>query len=81
MEFHNLDTTDWQSFEIEVGDNLFVSKVSPTSPFLEESVENLNVANYRAISFLIPDGSTRSEITAILKGINEGATHAVLELV
>ena len=84
MKTHNLDTTGWNAFSFEVEGVEFISKVSPTSPFMK-SIAKLPAGvfesmNRDAVLDLVGKGLSREYIASKLYHINEGGTHAVIEL-
>ena len=84
MKMHELNTNGWAEFPFEVNGVNFISKVAPNSPFMaripflpEGTFESMNAA---AVIDLIGKGLSRAEIVQELYRINEGGSHAVLEL-
>lgn len=81
---HTLDTTNWNSFPFEVDGIEFLSKISPESPMLKRILSLpagvFEAINAEAISELIGDNFTREYVATKLDELNEGASHAVLEL-
>jgi hypothetical protein len=84
MKMHELNTTNWNSFPFEVDGVKFVSKISPTSPFMAKIAtlpEGAFIAmNRMAVLDLVGKGLSREQIATELYRINEGGSHAVLEL-
>jgi hypothetical protein len=84
MKMHELDTTGWNAFPFAVDGITFVSKVSPTSPFMSK-IKNLpegafESMNRMAVLDLVGQGLSREQIISELYSINAGGSHAVLEL-
>jgi hypothetical protein len=84
MKAHNLDTTGWNETPFIVNGVSYISKIAPTSPFMKK-IEKLpygawQTMNIGAIRDLIGTVSDRNEILAKIAEINQGATHAVIEL-
>lgn len=82
---HSLNTEGWAQFPFETQGYTFVSKLAPHSPFLK-SIATMpagmfEVMNKSAITDLIGTGLTREEIVNKIALINEGASHAVIEIV
>jgi len=84
MKMHELNTTGWNSFPFEVDGVKFISKVSPTSPFMPRIAmlpEGAFIAmNKSAVLDLIGKGLSREEIAQELYRINADGSHAVIEL-
>jgi hypothetical protein len=85
MKQHELNTTNWNTFEFEVDGIPFLSKIAPKSPFMEK-IKALPAGvfismNKSAVIDLVGQGLTRNEIAEQLYRINENASHAVLEVV
>jgi len=81
---HNLNTTGWNQFPFSVDGVDYISKVSNDSPFMKRisklpngMFEEMNVS---AIRELVGTGLTRDELLTKLDLVNEGASHAVIEL-
>jgi hypothetical protein len=84
MTTHDLDTTDWTSIPFTADGVNYVSKLSPTSPFLAK-VKDLPYGAFQkmntdAVRDLIGTGLTRNEIVEKLREINQSATHAIIDL-
>lgn len=84
MKMHELNTNGWNSFPFEVDGIKFVSKVSPESPFMSKikslpkgAFESMNKS---AVLDCVGKGLSREQIIERLYFINEGGSHAVLEL-
>jgi len=84
MKTHNLDTTGWNAFPFEVDGVNFVSKVSPTSPFMKQIAtlpagmfESMNRA---AVLDLIGKNLSHEYMISKLYHVNADASHAVIEL-
>jgi hypothetical protein len=82
MKQHNLDTTGWNEFPFSVNSIKFISKIAPNSPFMK-SIAKLpqgafEAMNVSAVKELL---SPSKDIYAELYRVNEGATHAVIEVV
>jgi len=82
---HSLNTDGWQAIPFEAQGQLFLSKLAPNSPFLRQ-IANLPAGmfekmNASAVAELIGAGLTRDEIIEKIAEINEGASHAVIEIV
>ena len=84
MKMHELDTNGWNAFPFEVEGVNFVSKVSPTSPFIsrikalpEGVFENMN---REAVRDLIGTNLSREYLASKLYHVNKDASHAVIEL-
>jgi hypothetical protein len=80
-----LSTTGWIEFPFTAQGHNFVSKLSPTSPFLA-CVKMLpagvfETMNREAVAELIGVGLTREQVLEKLGSINEYASHAVVEIV
>jgi hypothetical protein len=84
MKMHELDTTGWNAFPFAVDGINFVSKVSPTSPFMGRikmlPAGAFEQMNRMAVLDLVGQGLSREEIATELYRINAGGSHAVLEL-
>ena len=84
MKMHELDTNGWNEFPFEVEGNKFISKVSPTSPFMQripflpEGV--FNSMNQGAVLELVGSDLSREQIIEKLYLVNLHAEHAVIEL-
>jgi hypothetical protein len=84
MKMHELDTEGWNVFPFEVDGNKFISKISPTSPFMK-SIAKLPAGvfesmNRDAVLDLVGKNLSREYIISKLYHINQDATHAVIEL-
>jgi hypothetical protein len=84
LKSHDLDTYGWNEFPFSANGVNFISKISNDSPILPRI---LNLApgvfdemNRSAVSGLIDDTTSEEFIAERLNFLNEGATHAVLEL-
>jgi hypothetical protein len=84
LKCHDLDTTGWNEFPFSAKGVNFISKVSNRSHLLSRI---LNLApgvfdemNRSAVSDFIDDVTSAESIAERLNFLNEGATHAVLEL-
>ena len=82
---HSLNTEGWQAIPFEAQGQMFLSKLAPNSPFLRQ-IANLpagmfEAMNTQAVAELIGVGLTRAEIIEKIAEINEGASHAVVEIV
>ena len=82
---HNLNTEGWAQFPFEIAGQNFVSKVAPHSPFLKQ-IANLPAGTFEqmnrsAVAELVGVGLSREEILTKLAHVNEGASHAVIEIV
>ena len=84
MKMHDLNTNGWNSYPFEVEGINFISKVSPTSPFMPRIAmlpEGAFIAmNKSAVLDLIGKGLSREEIAQELYRINADGSHAVIEL-
>jgi len=85
MKQHELNTTNWNTFEFQVDGISFLSKIAPESPFMKK-INALPAGvfismNQSAVMDLVGKGLTRNEIAEQLYRINENASHAVLEVV
>lgn len=85
MTQHSLDTTGWAQFPFETEGHTFVSKVAPHSPFMKQIATlpagMFEAMNKGAVADLIGKDLTREEIIQKISFINEGASHAVIEIV
>jgi hypothetical protein len=85
MTQHSLDTAGWAQFPFETQGHTFVSKVAPHSPFMKQIATlpagMFEVMNKGAIADLIGEGLTREQVLEKIAFINEGASHAVIEIV
>jgi hypothetical protein len=84
MKMHELNTTGWNAFPFEVDGVNFVSKISPTSPFMK-SIEKLPAGmfesmNRDAVLDLIGKNLSREYMISKLYHVNADASHAVIEL-
>ena len=84
LKSHDLDTTGWNEFPFSANGVNFISKVSNDSPLLPR-ILNLTPGvfdkmNQDAVSVFIDDVTSEESIAERLNFLNEGATHAVLEL-
>lgn len=81
---HNLDTTGWDSYSFEYDGRQFVSLISPTSQFSKRMkslpIEAIAEMNRQALNAYIGSGKTIAEIEKILVTLNEGASHAIIDL-
>jgi hypothetical protein len=81
---HNLDTNGWNEFPFSAQGYNFISKVAPNSPFMSQIARLpkgiFEQMNKSAIADLVGTGLTRDEVLNKLSFINEGGTHAVVEL-
>lgn len=84
MKMHELNTTGWNAFPFEVDGVNFVSKISPTSPFMKQIAtlpagmfESMNRA---AVLDLIGKNLSREYMISKLYHVNADASHAVIEL-
>lgn len=81
----NLNTNGWAEFPFETQGHTFVSKLAPHSPFLKQvaflPAGVFEQMNKEAIADLIGVGLTREQILEKLEHVNEGASHAVIEIV
>lgn len=80
-----IDTTGWNEYPFEAFGRTYVSKVSPNSPLMSR-IKNLpngvfESMNRNAVSELVGEDMSRADILNKLDMINEGGTHAILELV
>ena len=84
MKMNDLNTNGWNSYPFEVEGINFISKVSPTSPFMPRIAmlpEGAFIAmNKSAVLDLIGKGLSREEIAQELYRINADGSHAVIEL-
>lgn len=82
---HNLDTTGWNVYPFETQGIKFLSKISPESPMLSRILAlpagMFEAMNCNAISELVGVNLTREQLVAKLQEVNQGASHAVVELV
>jgi hypothetical protein len=85
MKQHNLDTTGWNEFPFEAYGHNFVSKIAPTSPFMSRiaflPAGVFEAMNRDAVKGCVGTGLSLEEIAVKLININEGASHAVLEVI
>jgi hypothetical protein len=85
MTQHSLNTKGWAQFPFEAQGYTFVSKLAPHSPFMKQIATlpagMFESMNKSAIADLVGTGLTRDEIISKLNHINEGASHAVIEIV
>lgn len=85
MTQHSLDTTGWAQFPFETQGHAFISKVAPNSPFMKQiailPAGMFETMNKGAIADLIGEGLTREQVLEKIAVVNEGASHAVIEIV
>jgi hypothetical protein len=84
MKMHELDTTGWNAFPFEVDGVNFVSKISPTSPFMSK-IKMLPAGvfeemNRSAVLEIVGKNLSREYMISKLYHVNENASHAVIEL-
>jgi len=84
MKMHELDTTGWNAFPFEIEGVNFVSKISPSSPFLSR-IKALPAGvfdnmNREAVRDLIGTNLSREYLSSKLYHVNKDASHAVIEL-
>jgi hypothetical protein len=84
MKMHELDTTGWNAFPFEVEGVNFVSKISPSSPFLSK-IKTLPAGvfesmNRDAVLDLVGKNLSREYMVSKIYHVNAGASHAVIEL-
>lgn len=84
MKMHELNTTGWNAFPFEVEGVNFVSKISPSSPFLSK-IKTLPAGvfesmNRDAVLDLVGKNLSREYMVSKIYHINAGASHAVIEL-
>jgi hypothetical protein len=80
----SVNTNGWLSFPFEAEGTKFVSKISPQSPLLSR-IKSLPAGvfdsmNRSAVAELVGSGLSREYIISKLAYINEGGTHAIIEL-
>ena len=84
LKYHNLDTTGWIEFPFSANGVNFISKISPKSPMLSR-ILNLSEGmfdsmNQGAVYSLIGHTNSIDDIAMRLIELNEGASHAVIEV-
>ena len=84
MKMHELNTTGWNAFPFEVDGVNFVSKISPTSPFMKQIAKlpagMFESMNRAAVLDLIGKNLSREYMISKLYHVNADASHAVIEL-